>query len=236
MPAETLLARRVAGFIAPMPEYTHTLIPERADYAPTPNQVAAFLTALSQRGAAPVKSTLAVSRLSGESYSCLNPFTGQSESWARRQQVAVGPIGAIPSAVAGLDDFIVIMSGKGPPQVRPLEFDFGGQYAFIVYCHLRPRTVSTSDWHDVSPVKRNVPFFGEPCSSGSTQGVFCHPSTLEPIEVPMAGCARFWIEFEFGKGLFPHIGNSLSLLNPLVVGMAVESFGVSFVQGCHWGA
>ncbi len=217
-----------------MPEYSHTLIPERTDFAPAPSQVAGFLSALVELGASPVNPTLSVSRLSGEMDSHVNPFTGQIDSIARRHRTAAGSLGQITLILGGLDDFEVIMSGKGPPKVHALEFDFDGQYDFAVNCCLRQEVVSTSDWHDESPIERNVVFFGQPCSATDRQGFFCHPNTLEILEVPGAGCARFWIEVEFGKSLFPEIGDSLALLHPSIVDSAEAVFGIRFKQGCHW--
>jgi hypothetical protein len=37
-----------------MPEYTHTLIPDRVNFAPDPKQVGSFLTSLMTLGAAPL--------------------------------------------------------------------------------------------------------------------------------------------------------------------------------------
>ena len=65
--------------------------------------------------------------------------------------------------------------------------------------------------------------------------VFHNPTTLEAIEVPGAGCARFWIDFEFGNELFPEVGANLDLLNPTIIDVAIEVFGTRFVQGCQWG-
>jgi hypothetical protein len=49
-----------------MPEYSHTLVPDRVDFDPDPIQVGAFLASLVSIGAAPLKSAITVSKLSGE--------------------------------------------------------------------------------------------------------------------------------------------------------------------------
>jgi hypothetical protein len=54
------------------------------------------------------------------------------------------------------------------------------------------------------------------------------------IEVPNAGSARFWIEFEFGKFIYPKIEKRLEILSPLLVETAEECFQAEFVQGCRF--
>src|SRR5207245_383105 len=103
-----------------------------------------------------------------------------------------------------------------------------------VHCCLRQEVVSTSEWHNEVPVKRQVEFFSRPCSSKNRLGIFHSPKTLKVIEVPKAGCARFWIEFEYGKMLFPRIEDSLDLIEPRIVQAAQSDFEIKFVQGCHW--
>jgi hypothetical protein len=219
---------------AQMPVYTHTLIPDKVDFAPEPEQVRAFLDGLMKLGAAPSKATIMVAKLSGESRSFVNPFTGKSESFASRKGTKVKDSSGIPKALVGLSDFDVTITGKSPTKVAPFEFDFKGTYDFIVRCCLRPEVVSTSDWHDEVPIKQKVAFFGKPCSEKDRKGIFIHPDTLKIIEVPKAGCARFWIEFEFGKMLFPKINKSLDLIEPAIVEVAKQQFGVNFIQGCRW--
>jgi hypothetical protein len=81
-----------------------------------------------------------------------------------------------------------------------------------------------------------VPGYNTPCLEPPNVGYFTDIHTFKPIEVPEGGYARFWIQFELGKFLFPEIRNgNLDLLNPLVVAEAEKVFGIEFVQGCHWG-
>jgi hypothetical protein len=217
-----------------MPEYSHTLVPQEVHYAPSPTQASDFLSALTELGAAPLNPTLKLITLSGLSRSFVNPFTGQLETHPLPKHAHIESLKGIAAEVAGLDHYSVVMSGKGPPNVHPLEFDFEGPYDFAVYCSLRATPVSMSDWHDEVPINRKVAFFGNPCSPEDRIGLFHDPNTLKIIEVPNAGCARFWIEFEFGKMLFPEINERLDLLDVSIVEIASKAFGVGFVQGCHW--
>ncbi|WP_254507623.1 hypothetical protein [Anatilimnocola floriformis] len=217
-----------------MPEYTHTLIPDRVDFVPEPTQVGEFLTALVALGATPLKSIISFAKAAGAARAVLNPFTGVTDRFITRKGKKLKDLAAVTKAIDGADDFEVTLEGKGPPPLPALEFDFEGAYEFQVKCALRAEVVSTSDWHDEMPIKQQVEFFDRPCSPKNRLGIFHHPETLQVIQVPKAGCARFWIEFEYGKMLFPAIKDRLDLLEPKIVAAAVKAFGVKFVQGCRW--
>jgi hypothetical protein len=217
-----------------MPEYAHTLIPDTVDFVPNPKQVGDFLMSLESIGSAPSQASINVSVLSGKVRSVVNPFTGKTETYPIRKFDKLKDLNAVSSTLESLNDYNLSVEGKGPPKLPALEFDFTGAYDFLVRCCLRAEVVSTSDWHDEVPVKRKPEFFGRPCNSKNRLGIFHNPKTLAVIEVPNAGCARFWIEFEFGKMLFPSIKDSLDIIEPSIVGVANETFGVKFVQGCLW--
>jgi hypothetical protein len=217
-----------------MPEYTHTLIPARATYVPNPAQVGEFVVALTALGAAPIKPTISVAILSGQVRQYKNPFTGQMTSQATRKAKKVKDIAALPSALEGLDDYDVALAGKGPPRLPAMVFDSNDEYEFSVNLCLREHVISTSDWHDEVPIDRKVEMFGTPCDARNRLGIFHYPSTLEVIKVPNAGCARFWIEFEYGQALFPTIDDHLDLIEPKIIAAAEKALGVKFSQGCRW--
>lgn len=220
-----------------MPEYTHTLIPARIDFVADPKQVGDFLTSLVSIGAAPSEPEITAYKLSGKkSRSIINPFTKQEESYPLYTAEKMTTITAVASAIHGLAHYNISMAGKGPPKVPAFQFDFKGRYAFLINCCLRPDVVSTSDWHDEAPfpVKHKVKLFGKPCSPENRLGIFHNPNTLEIIEVQNAGCARFWIEFESGKMLFPPIEKSLVPIESSISDVAESIFGTQFVQGCRW--
>lgn len=84
---------------------------------------------------------------------------------------------------------------------------------------------------DIPP---DVTAFGQLCpSKNPSVGFVRNPRAGAIMEVPKAGCARFWIAFEFGKFLTPQMRDTLDLLAPCIVKSAQEYFGVSFVQGCY---
>lgn len=217
-----------------MPEYTHTLIPEHCDFVPAPKQVAGFLSSLVSIGAAPLRPVIDTFQLSGEVRSFTNPFSGEAESRPICKANRLHALAEVPGRLNGLDDYNVTMTGRGPPALPALIFDFKGAYDFLIHCCLRAEVVSTSDWHDDVPIGRDVAFFGRPCHPTDRLGIYHNPYTLEVIVVPNAGCARFWVEFEYGKMLFPAIDDRLDLIEPKIVEVAEKDFGIKFVQGCHW--
>ena len=217
-----------------MPEYTHTLVPDRVDFVPDPKQVSSLMASLVSMGAAPLKPSITVSKLSGKVRSAVNPFTGETLTFPMRKVKELKGLTGVPVALKGLDDYNLTITGKGPPTMPAFEFDFKGEYDFLVTCRLRQDVVSTSDPHDEVPVKQTAEFFGRPCAPKNRMGIFHNPNTLKVIKVPKAGCARFCIEFEFGKMLFPPIEDRLDLIEPAIIEAAAREFGIKFAQGCHW--
>ena len=170
----------------------------------------------------------------------VSPFAGKTEAFPISDNIQLDRAADIPAAIAGLKHYSVLISGEWKIENRPLVLLttdgvlFEDHILCEVSCHLRPELVSTSDWDIEVPIPKNVASFGEPCESEHGTGVFSHPWTGEIIEVADAGCARFWIEFEFGKFLLPKMGTNLDLLNPLMVASAEECFQTKFVQGCRF--
>src|SRR5208283_6207450 len=97
-----------------MPEYTHTLIPERVDFVPEPEQVAAFLASLVSIGAAPLEPEISVRKLSGPVRSFANPLTGKTDFYQMRKPQKVEHLTAIQGALSRLDDYNLTVVGKGP--------------------------------------------------------------------------------------------------------------------------
>ena len=118
----------------------------------------------------------------------------------------------------------------------PLSVDLDKAYHVGVTCFVSSQFRSTSDLHEESKSGRQAIAYGEPCGGEGSDGLFSHPSNLKLIVVPRAGRARFWVQFELGKFLFPKINDdSLEILHPQIAADAEHIFGVKFVQGCHWG-
>ena len=211
-------------------QYSYLLIPDRVDLAPHPKQVADFLQNLMALNGAPLEATFRVAKLSGALRRGLSALTGEEIYIPKREFTSSGSISDVENQLAGLEDYDVSMSGQGPAKMPPLslrsytrseDLEFKGAYAYEVSCHLRAGVVSTCE-----------PSFGMPCTPEKRNDIFRNPKTGAAIEVQNAACARFWIEFQFGKWLFPKIGDSLDLLRPSILAVASDIFRTSLAQGC----
>src|SRR5262249_40388650 len=120
-----------------MPEYSHTLIPDRVDFVPDPKQIGTFFSSLVSIGAAPLKPAISVSKLSGEVRTFKNPFTGKTDSIAMRKADKLKDLAAVPAALKTIDDYNVTLTGTGPPKLPAFTFEFKGTYDFLVHCCLR---------------------------------------------------------------------------------------------------
>jgi len=217
-----------------MPEYTHILIPNQPEFIPGPDQVNTFYESLRSIGAAPLEPSITVAKPTGQVRAGINPFNGDTFLLHVRTKSSLRTFAELSHELVGLQDFNVCVFGAGPPRVPALEFKFVGTYEFSVNCCLRTQIVSLSESHDEAPTYKKVVPFGQACSSNDRLGVFYNPDTLNRIEVAGAGCARFWVEFEFGKSLFPKIVDRLDLIEPSIVTVVENSFAMTFVQGCNW--
>jgi hypothetical protein len=170
-----------------------------------------------------------------------NPFTGHKLVFLGSTRMLEKPKALkstkeIVPAAKSVSEFNVEASRVGLPMTPPLPIDFSKPYSIQITCCVRSRAVSLSDLHEESGSKRKRLPFDEDCNKWVQSGLFTHPHTLQVIEVPQAGRARFWIEFKLGKFLFPKIrGGNLRILNPRIAKLAVQCFGLKFVQGCRWG-
>jgi hypothetical protein len=149
----------------------------------------------------------------------------------------------IERAVSNLDAFDASVASTGVPEHPPVPVGsweiewvpFEDPYYVRIGCSVRPSPVWTSDDQEAVNKNRNAASFGDPCSDADRDGRYTHPETLKVIVVPHAGCARFWIEVEFGKSLFPPIEDRLDLAAVEFVALAEDVFGTRFLQGCSWG-
>lgn len=234
-----------------MEQYIHTLIAADSGFAPEPNPVARFYEEMADSAGyrivsnKPAHPGLLLVKPSGRfrTMTGRNVFTGETRSVSvpdfDRQQLAepseIGP------AIAGLEHYTVYASGEWDPSDAPLQLFTTDGKPFIAesyFCGLRckaqPAPVTTSAWDFAIPTDKKIPKFGSPCGAEPDAGIFSNPWTGSAIIVPGAGCARFWIEFEFGKFVLPRIEDRLDLLSRAVVNLAEECFRTRFVQGCRF--
>jgi hypothetical protein len=165
-----------------------------------------------------------------------NPFTGKIESLPMKDRIGIPHISGVAQAIAALKDCEVEVSGMGTPKNPPIPIQFNGPYHFAVTCRMSSDFRSTSDLHEESGGAPEVPLYGRLCKDVPRRGLVSNPHTLDLIEVPNAGCARFWVEFELGKSLFPRFDRGdLEFLDPAIVTEAENVFDIRFAQGCNWG-
>ena len=201
----------------------HTLIPAESGFAPAAEQVVGFLGGLSVIGASPRDSRLIVMKPSGRVRSFTDPLTGEKKTFPARDRIPLENYAAIPSAIEGLHEYSVAVDGHGPPPIPPFQLYVNGtlfneNYALVVRCCLRPEAVSMCDPY-------RAPY--------EADGVFRHPVSGNVIKGASAGYARLWVEFEFGKWLLPNTEQSLEILEPRILSIAMKSFGLAFTQGFH---
>jgi hypothetical protein len=168
--------------------YSQILIPSSSSFVPNPDDVMIFFRDLANIGATPLEPKAFVSKLTGQVRTGRNPSTGEILTFPRRKGVALNEIADISKSIEELEDYNVGMEGSGPSKLPFLEIDFKGSYGYTVQCCLRQEILSMS-----------YSSFHHPSTSESQVGIFQNPHTGEIIEVPNAGSARFWIEFQFGK-------------------------------------
>lgn len=229
-----------------MEQYIHTLIAIDSGFVPEPNAVARFYEEMVESDGYRIVSDrpfcpgILVTKPSGKVRTAKNVFTGQTISVPVGDQQKLATPREIEHAIAGLEEYTVFTSGEWKASDAPLQLlttdgkPFEDIHLCGIACKARPRPVSTSAWDFGIPTDRNIPRFGSPCEAEPDTGTFSNPWSGTAIEVPGAGCSRFWIEFEFGKFVLPKIEDRLDVLSPAVAHLAEECFKTRFVQGCRF--
>jgi len=229
-----------------MEQYILTLIAADVGFIPHPSQVEAFFAMLTKSHHFRIiadqscQQGLRITKPSGRFRSPTNLFTGDTLpiSIPVLDHVKIDRIVDIARAVEGLRNYNLLASGEWTAEKRPLvllttdKVPYADSYLCQASCHVRPELVSTSCWNKfLSPNGPSVPPFGEACKDESRVGIFSHPWTGNLIQVPDAGCSRFWIEFEFGKFLLPKMSDSLDVLQPTMIAEIEQCFGTRLTQG-----
>jgi hypothetical protein len=227
-----------------MSDYCHLLIPTAPHFVPSPEQVTKYLEEIINLGVvrdSPTISFVAYKRVTPIIRQLRNPFSGEPVIFRGlprkpERNLKLDSIRQFPAIAADIHDYSIDVYNHMIPKVAPLTIDFGEKYHLSVSCQRRSQLVSTSDLHSEAGSSRQAIPFDDDCDDSNNLGLYSHPQTQELIQVPGAGCAQFWIQFQLGKFLFPKIENGdLQVLNPRLVDLAENCFGVEFAQGCVWG-
>jgi len=225
-------------------QYIHNLIATDPEFVPQSVQIEKFFELLTSEhqyriiSDKPFQRGLRVTKPSGKFRSVNDPMTREHLSIEIIDHIKLDKITNVSLSISDLSNYAVSASGEWASESQPLvllttdEVAFDGVQLCDVGCHVRPEPVSTSCWDMCgSPNVRNVPEFGTACEMNSAIGIFSHPWTGALLEVPNAGCCRFWIEFEFGKFLLPKMTEGLDLFPPLMVSKIEDCFRTRFGQG-----
>lgn len=217
-----------------MEQYIHLLIARPDDFTPDRASLAAFGRSLLQHCVVPAADRIAVSAPTGKSRSLTNPLTGQEVILPSYAHQSLTELDQFVAATEGLANYCLHLEGIGRPALPPIPIDFADPYSIAVRCHVTAVPHSTSSPYD-DEISQQLIQYDRPCPDPVDCGYFTDPTTNETVEVVDAGRARFWIEFELGKWLFPSVKrNNLSILNSEIVALADRQFGITFAQGCHY--
>jgi hypothetical protein len=218
-----------------MEQYIHLLIAKPDDFAPQRQQLAAFCQSLVDQRVVPNVDRLSVSTPSGQVRTVKNPFTGEEVSFPMYAHQRLQVLEEFEAASQNLGNYCLHLAGEGTPEIHPLPIASREPYSIAVRCHVTAVPHSTSSLYDDDLNSAQLVPYDRPCPEPIPFGYFTDPTTRNTIEVPDAGRARFWIEFELGKFLIPKVTNgNLSLLNPQIIAWAESQFGVPFTHGCHY--
>ena len=230
-----------------MEQYIHLFISADSEFAPESAHFASFFAErVSQFKFSPISGQLflpgpVVAKPSGTLRWGNNPMTGEKVSVPEWERWNPERFEDIPALIEGSGHYAVEQSGLWVGETRAMVLlktdgvPFDENYICTVRCELRPEVVSTSAWDvEAGPNIRNVPTFGSVCNNAIRNGIFPNPWTWDVIEVADAGCARFWIEFEFGRFIYPKVTDSLEVMNPAIVLGAERCFRTKFAQGCNF--
>lgn len=215
-----------------MEQYIHLLIARESEFVAPPRQVAEFAERIVQSpgfqllSGSPWQPGLLVLKPTGRTRVMRDPRTGEAiaTNIPVLDRALLQQPGEIAAAIDQLAHYDLLVSGQWDAAHRPIALfspdgvSFEDSYSCTVSCHQRAEPVSMSDVADEpSREAQQIPNFGQSCSAPLAAGYFTNPWTEAVIEVPNAGCARFWIEFEFGKFIFPKMTSGVdSIASPLL--------------------
>jgi len=218
-----------------MEQYIHLLIARPDDFVPTRSMIATFCQSLIDHRVVPTVEILSVSTPSGKVRTLTNPFNGEAVSIPQYAHQRLKELSELEAASDRLNNFCLHLEGSGTPAVHPIPIDVEIPYSVAVRCHVTAEPHSTSSLYDDEETAARLIQYDRPCADAIPCGYFTAPTSNETVEVADAGRARFWVEFELGKWLFPSVKeNNLSILNPTILKWAERDFGIEFAQGCHY--
>jgi hypothetical protein len=214
-------------------QYLHLLIP-RSKFTPSAAQISEFLTQLINSGVLSTEPKIVLSTRSEATRTVTNPFTGEPLMIPCFDTRELPHLSALESAAGELLDYTVFASSYWKPRLPPVPISFDDAYSISASCHVSSLVRSTSNLPSDRRPRPGMPGFWAPCEADLADAYFMSPHDGSILTVSGVGCARFYVEFELGKWLFPDLSTgSLEIINPKVLRLAEDLFGVRFGQGCR---
>jgi hypothetical protein len=237
--------------------YEHLLVPAQFDYRPSAEAVMAFVDGIIRNRHVVDGATVTYMKITkGEPRfrEFRNPMTGESgriQLPTRRVETKqeLSTALEIGRVVEREMEYNISVAAEGMPMRPPCNVGYveadvwkaiDHPYFLNVVCHVRSAVVRVSPLESEEELTRPFDFtkfrprVDEDCTADDRDGLFVHPEA-GAIRIPNAGCAMFWISFEYGKFLFPQSeGKQLRLLDCNVMELAQRSFNVDFVEACNW--
>lgn len=226
-----------------MEQYVQLLIPADTQFAPKPEQISGFLQLVIDLFGCRIdcnRSYIHALRIlklmsKAEINAAIEAQSGPVKTFPLLETLKLKEISEIPLRTETLSRFSVnasvIWSGGEPPITIPSALwpksteSLSGSISLEVH----PESVMTSNvWYQDG--EWVLSRFRDPVDEPQSVGAFTHPLSRRNIEIDDAGSARFWLEFDFGEWIVPHLPEDFSLLNPPLVGLAESHFGVKMSQ------
>ena len=225
-----------------MEQYIQMLIPADPHYAPDPARIAAYFEMLSKSwhfaldwNIPHIHPLRALNLLSKAEIEKAIEASAPRRMFPRLERFHLQTYAEIPAIIERLPRFAVTASGTWTAEYPPIKIPTSswppekkGLYC-NVGCDLRPEPVLTSNWwtdEDGSGLLQ----FGDPAETLPSSGTFTHPISRHNIEIPLAGCARFWVSFDFGEWLLSYMPEDFDLLDPALIRATEDHFGVKMTQ------
>jgi hypothetical protein len=225
-----------------MEQYIQMLIPADPHFIPPPRQIAAYFETLADSWHfeldwnIPYIHPLRVFKLPSKAeVEKAVEASAPSRVFPRLERFHLQTYSEIPAAIEGLRRSSVSAIGNWSNEFPPIRIpksswpaEEKGLYC-SVGCDLRHEPTLTSNWWTADD-RTGLLQFGDSAETIPASGTFTHPISHRNIEIPSAGCARFWVSFDFGEWLLSHMPEDFDLLDPGLIRATEDFFDVQMTQ------
>jgi hypothetical protein len=245
--------------------YEHLLVPVSPEYRPDPDRVASFLQGIVRGGHIADDWRISFAKVvknDAPGRQIHNAMTNETIQLPARSRKIERPITATSfseflALADGEAEYDVMVAAEGLPRHPPCDVGYidgkswrviDRPHALEICCRVRRRVVRLYSLESPDDLRRPLDFskvqfrFDEDCDAKEERdGLFVHPEA-GPLCISHAGSGTFWIEFRYGKWLFPRLtGNpteiketGIRILNQSTIDLAQKAFETDFVEACNW--